>query len=329
MGCAQPLEFSSCRKRLNWQTNHEESTWLSMEHLDKLLLLRDVVDLGSFSAAARLRGLDPSTVSKHIKTLEMALAVEVLRRSSRQLSLTPAGRLVYEHATGIGEAVDGLEARLGELRDTPVGELRVGCMAHLSGPLVQPAVAALLTRAPRTRVSVLVQDGHLAFDRRRLDVAVQVGLPEEARLVVRKVADNPVWIVASPGLLHRCPAPSTPEALADYPVVAYRSDTTVVAAWPYLHTGERRKVVVRPRCWVDDGNALLDAIKAGVGAGYVSAFSAQQAVADGRLVRLMPDVELPPYAPVYAVVAPTAFPPSRRARFIEALVARGAALAGA
>ena len=135
------------------------------------------------------------------------------------------------------------------------------------------------------------------------DLAVRVGLEAEGSLRARKLIDNEVCLVATPELIARAGELQHPDELARYPTVAYAAPKHDIRSWRYREQQEVRSVEVEPLLYVSDGNALLDAVKAGVGVGYVSAFAVQPELESGELVRVLPAFELPAYAPVYMLYA--------------------------
>ncbi|MEM9459047.1 MAG: LysR family transcriptional regulator [Myxococcota bacterium] len=274
-----------------------------MEHVGKLVLFRDIVDQGSFTRAAAKWGLSHSTVSKHIRTLESALGVQLLHRTSRSMNLTEHGQLVYGYSRDVGASVEQLMLHLDEVRDEVRGQLRISCLRHVGRHLVQPAIARLMTRHPRIRVTLVLDDGPLAFHRDGFDLAIRVGRGAEGSLTARKLLDNPVCMVASPGLLERRGSPEHPRQLASYPTVAYVAGPLQITAWTYIDQGEYRTVQVDPGLCVDDGNGLLDAVRAGLGIGYLSAFAVREDLDRGTLVRVLPRFELPAYDPIYMLYA--------------------------
>ncbi len=298
-----------------------------MDDVGKLVLFRDVVESGGFSRAAARRGLSHSTVSKHIKSLERSLGVQLLHRTSRVMSLTERGRVVLDYSRRVGGCVEELQRRLDELRGEVRGELRVASLVHVGKHIVQPAAAAFLREHPHARVQLSLSDAPLAFSRDGLDLAVRVGLQAESTLTARKLLNNEVCIVAAPALLARHGAPQHPSQLAALPTVGYRSAAVTITVWRYLEGGEHRSVEVTPRFLVNDGNALLDAARDGLGVAYLSRFAAREDLERGALVQLLPRVALPAYDPVYMLYASTDYAAPALAAFQRHLLARCEALA--
>lgn len=292
-----------------------------MDDLGKLLLFRDVVELGGFTAAARKWHLSHSTVSKHIKTLERELQTQLLERTSRTRKLTASGRIVHDHSRRLGGTLDEMTQRLDELRGEVTGELRIGSLVHVARHLLQPALARFVAEHPRVRIQLVLEDGPLAFYRNELDAALHVGLPTEGTLIATKLIENEVCLAATPELLERAGPLEHPSELAHYPTVAYRSDEVEITTWAYREGEEEHTVQVDPVLRTGDGNSLLDAVRAGIGVGYLSAFSAQDDLERGTLVRVLPSFALPAYAPVYLLTAPSEYPSPKVLALKQALVA--------
>ena len=290
-----------------------------MDDLGRLLLFRDVVDAGGFSHAANRRGLSHSTVSKHVRSLEDTLGVLLLNRTSRTMSLTEAGRVVLGHTRELGASVEALHAQLDEIRGDVVGELRINSLVHLGSHLVQPAIERYVAEFPRSRVQLVVDDGPLQFNRDGFDIAVRVGRQVEGSLTATKLMDNEVCIVAAPSLLERVGPLEHPTALARVPTVGYRSRQFDISTWSYIERGAYRSIEVAPVCSVNDGNALLDLCLRGIGVCYLSRFAVQPHLDDRTLVRLFPEIELPPFDPVFLIRASTDHPPRKIRAFTEHL----------
>ena len=170
-----------------------------MDDVGKLVLFRDVVELASFSEAARRRGLTHSTVSKHVRSLEAELGARLLHRTSRTMRLTEEGRLALEASRSVGRSLARLSQQLEDLRGEVRGDIRVQALVHLGQAVVEPAIARVLRRHPQVSVSLVLHDGPLHFHREGFDLAVRVGMDVEGTLTARRLMPNPVGLFASPG----------------------------------------------------------------------------------------------------------------------------------
>jgi LysR family transcriptional regulator for bpeEF and oprC len=109
-----------------------------MDRLDAMQLFVRVADSGSFSKAAIASGVSQSTVSKQIAAIESRLGVQLLRRTTRGLSVTEAGQQYYDSILQLIEAVDAAEARVGHAQVSPKGVLRVAISAAFGRFFVLP-----------------------------------------------------------------------------------------------------------------------------------------------------------------------------------------------
>lgn len=271
--------------------------------LDRLLVFRDVVECGGFAQAAQRRGTGHSTISRQVKELESSLGVPLMTRTTRSKQLTAAGEVVLAYGRRIGEQFDQMRHELERLEQVVGGELRVHALTHVGDAIVMPAVAAFAEQHPDVELKLQFDDAPLEFHRHGLDLAVTVGLPAAERLVVRKLCDNDVCLVASAALVGERGLPESPSELLEWPTVAYASGDISVTSWNYELDGVTRALVVQPDLTVNGGVALLDAVRRGLGVGYLSWFSVADDLRSGALVRLLPDVRLPAYAPVYTAKA--------------------------
>ncbi|MEM9072048.1 MAG: LysR family transcriptional regulator [Myxococcota bacterium] len=288
-----------------------------MNDIDRVLVFRDVVETGGFAQAAQRRGTVHSTISRQIKELETSLGVPLMTRTTRRKELTAAGEVVLRHAQGIGNRYLEMLHELEQMEEVISGELRIQSLVHVGDAIVMPAVDAFTRAHPHVELRLHFDDGPLSFHQSGLDLALTVGLPSAEQLVVRKLCDNRVSVVASPSLIEAHGVPDHPEDLLAWPVVAYKSGTVSVASWPYEQDGEVHTLEVRPKLTVNDGVSLLTAIRRGHGAGYVSRFSVLEELARGDLIELFPETHFPAYAPVYTVRADLALV-SRRVEAFEA-----------
>ncbi|MEN0067541.1 MAG: LysR family transcriptional regulator [Myxococcota bacterium] len=290
-----------------------------MDRVDRLLLFRDVVEKGGFTQAARHRGVAHSTVSRALRELEESLGMPLMTRTTRAASLTEAGEVVLAAARDIGQRSAEMVHALERLETLEGGELRVHALTHVGHALVFAAVQRFSEAHPTVMVRLTLSDGPLHFHRDGLDVALTVGLPAAEQLVVRRLCDNDVRLVAAPSVVAKFGPASAPEDLLHWPVVAYQSEEVTLTRWPYVGPEGIRTVEVRPSLLVSDGVALLEAVRRGAGVGYLSWFSVIEDLRSGRLVEVLPHVELPTYQPVYVVRADLRLVSARVEAFERAL----------
>jgi len=146
-----------------------------MEQLKRMALFATVVDRGSMVGAAEVLGMTASAVSQQIRKLEESTQVSLLHRTTRKLTLTEAGASFYESCAQVLALAEQAEQRLAELRDAPVGELRIAAPVGLPGKLLSEALAPLLRAHPGLSLRLFFHDEMIDLIERRIDLAIRVG----------------------------------------------------------------------------------------------------------------------------------------------------------
>jgi DNA-binding transcriptional LysR family regulator len=184
-----------------------------MEQLKRMALFATVVEKGSMVAAAEALGMSASAVSQQIGKLEQSTQVSLLHRTTRKLTLTEAGAQLYQSCRQIVALAEQAEQRLAELRDAPVGELRIAAPVGFSGRLITDALAPLLGAHPGLSLRLFFQDEQIDLIEQRIDLAIRVGAQEDSSLVARHLGDWRMLLCVAPAYLARCGAVQGPEQL--------------------------------------------------------------------------------------------------------------------
>lgn len=278
-----------------------------------------VIENGGFSAAARTLGISKSAVSKRVNQLEERLGVRLLHRTTRKLSLTEAGERYFEHATQALAAAGQAEDAVTELQGEPRGKLRISSPMSFGRLHVAPLIPKLLKRYPKLRIDLLMDDRKIDLVAEGLDVAIRTGsgnLPDSA-LIARRLAPLRHALCASPDYLDRYGLPRAPAELTGHNCVlfSYSSDAN---EWT-LHgesEGEAETVTVSGSYRVNNSEALLEALREGIGIGRVPTFVAGPDLKSGRLVRLFESYRIPDHT-FYAVFPEREYLPAKVRAFLD------------
>ena len=292
----------------------------SLDLDSRLSLFADVVDAGSFSAAARRRRATRAAVAKQIAKLEDELGSRLLNRSTRSMSTTDLGRRVYDHAVRVREELREITSLAEDVHDEIVGVLHVSSVVHFGRRYVQPVAMRFVEEHPGVHVDLRLDDRVESLVRTGLDLAIRIGKPADSTLIARRIADVDVAICASEGYVARRGAPAHPSELAQHDCVVYASDEVVVDRWQYVDEGSIDAVQVNARYRVNHGELLMEAVLEGLGVGLLPLFLAADALREGKLVQLLGDYELPPYAPLHAIYPARRHLPRKTRAFLDALL---------
>ena len=292
-------------------------------HMDKLASLRaftKVVELGSFSEAGRALRLSRSAISKYINDLENELGVQLLNRTTRQVSPTENGQVYFERAIGVLSELDAADQAVTHLQATPRGLLRVNAPMSFGTLQLGPAIADFMERYPELRIQLVLSDAQVDPVQDGLDVTLRIADLESSSLIARKIMPVERVVCASPDYFARHSEPKHPSDLRDHNCLAYG----------FLSTGNQWKLSgqdgdhwIQPR-WtlcVNNAEVLRDAAINARGIAVLPVFIASDALRDGRLKTCLPDYR-PPQLVLYAIYPPTQHLAVKVRLFIDFLVER-------
>ena len=186
-----------------------------MDRLQAMQTLVRVVEMGSFSAAARELGSTQSAVSKQVASLERQLGADLLVRSTRVLKLTDAGARYVDQARRLVAEVAEAESELREGEHRLQGMLRVACSVCFGRMKLMPLVQDFLARHPGLKVDLRLNDGFIDLIEQGIDVSVRIGELPDSSLVSRRIATMRRGIYASRSYVERHGAPSEPAEALD------------------------------------------------------------------------------------------------------------------
>lgn len=259
------------------------------QHLDEIAVFVHVVKAGSFTAAAKQRGVPKSTLSRAVTRLEESMKARLLKRSSRTITLTDAGRSFYDrvvpHIAGIADAAESSLSH----EDQPQGVLRVTAPVDFGEAFLADMLVRFTARYPRLRVEVDLSSRRVNLLEEAFDVALRAaGRLDDASLVARRVGSTEAHLFAAPAYLARRGTPEEPEDLEGHECVLFRP-ADGKNEWPLEGPLGLRKVHVDGRIAGGDFSFIRSAVRAGAGIGVLPSFAAARDVAEGHLVRVLPD----------------------------------------
>ncbi|MDD3530170.1 MAG: LysR family transcriptional regulator [Gallionellaceae bacterium] len=275
-----------------------------MRWLAEMGVFARVVEAGGFAKAARQLGLTRSAVSKHVGRLEDGLGVRLLHRTTRAMSLTEAGRAVYEQCARLADAADEAVAAAGRLAAAPRGWLRLSTSVAYGHAVLVPALPGLMARYPELRVDLVLLDRNVDLAEEGFDLVLRLTDRPPEGLVARRLADVAFVACASPDYLAAYPAPAAPAALAGHNCLR-QGHPSPASEWAFDGPGGSVTVAI-------DGNAVMSGSEgvrslalAGAGCALLPDFMVTDDLATGRLLRLLPDWQpRARYASLYALYLP-------------------------
>ena len=288
----------------------------------RLALFSAIVHAGSISKAAATLGMGKSVLSRQLVKLEDELGTRLIQRSTRRLTLTEIGELVFAEALHIDRAVSNIEQLTEQHQSEVKGRLRVTCPRPLGQRYLVPLLVEFTTLYPKVEVALSVDDRMVDLIAEHIDVALRVAHLDDSTLVARKLCDNPRVLVASPAYLARRGTPQQPTDLLAHDCLLYSSGARVFDEWSFTKDGVNMPVRVSSKIQINDGMALVAGAVASGGAMVIDRLLVAHELAEGSLIQLLPDYQLRAGQPVYAVYPARPWLAFKTATFVSFLQER-------
>ena len=275
-----------------------------MAYLDNIRVFVRVMELGNLSAAGRDQRVSPAVASHRVKELEKHLGVRLFNRTTRKLTPTEHGRIFYDGAKKIIEAVEDAEIAVADISKNPKGSIHVMAPLGLGKRIISPLIPLFNDIYPEIVVRLRLTDRKVDITADGIDVAFRLGLIEDSNLRIRGIADCPRVLCAAPDYLEKFGNPQTIDDLVDdgHHCLLLRFPGSKEYFWTLLTPEGTRKVEVTGPYDSDDGDVLTEWALSGRGIINKPVFDVANYLADGSLVPVLQ--QYPPVTAKFACLFP-------------------------
>lgn len=289
-----------------------------MSRFDEMQTFVRVVENGGISAAAGRMGIAKSAVSRRLQELENRLGAQLLRRTTRSIALTDAGREFYEHSLRILEDLDDAEQSLQSGQQALSGRLRVNAPLALGVRHLVPVIELLQAQHPQLVFDIDLDDREINLIQEGVDVLLRVGQLEDSSLVARRLCSIQMLYCASPEYLARRGEPEKPSDLSAHEGISYN---LVSEAWEWQLGLVQGRLLHKPhiRLSTNNGEMMLKATEAGLGISLLPTFICHEAVSAGRLHPVLSQYRPAPLE-LYAIYSSRRHVPQRMRALIDFLI---------
>lgn len=256
--------------------------------IDALRVFSQAARYQSFSQAARMLGISPAYVTKHIKLLETELGARLFHRTTRQVTLTEQGEEVHALTLQILQDVERLHDRIAEFKSEPRGTLRISTSMGFGRQVVAPALADFSLRHPAIQVELDLLDHLVNMAKEQYDLDIRIGDTIDPNYIARPLADNHRILCAAPAYLEKHGAPRTLQELLRHNCLIVRERDHPVGVWSLSRKNVVSSVKIQGSLTTNNGEIALAWALAGHGIVLRSLWDVHRHLESGALVHLLP-----------------------------------------
>lgn len=262
-----------------------------MSYIENLRTFARIYEMGNMSAAARDQRISPAVASARLSQLEGHLGVRLFQRTTRSLSATEQGRLFYDGACKVLEAVDAAEGMVSDITENPRGSLLVAAPLWLGRHIVAPHVPAFHAAYPHVSIRLRLSDRTLDLTAEGLDLAFHAGRPGDSDLRIRKLADCPRVLCAAPTYVarHGMPTSGSDIERGGHSCLNLRFPGATEFRWTLQGDEGPETYDVTGPFECDDGEVLTEWASAGHGIALKPVYEIASHLAAGDLVEVCAD----------------------------------------
>lgn len=253
-----------------------------MQRWDRIEAFVEVVRLGTFAAAASHLKVSNSHVSRLVSQLENQLGTTLLYRTTRQIRLTDAGALYYEHCHHLFDGFREAEAAINDLQARPRGILKLTSATTFGERFIAPLINDFLCLHPQLEVRMHFTNRQVDIIDEGYDIAIRMGTLKDSTLIARRICERREYVVGSPAYFTRISQPHSLAELAHHRCLIGSRDH-----WRFDVDGVRREVRVEGAWEANSGPALLDAALKGLGLAQLPDYYVEEYLDSGALVAVL------------------------------------------
>ena len=258
-----------------------------MTKADDMILFVQVVEEGSFSRVAEKLSLTNSVVSKRIARLEENLNTQLLYRTTRKLSLTDAGRALYNKAKIAKSAFQEAENAVTGYGEDMKGHIRITMPVVSANFIFSESIAEFCKQHPEVSVELQITNRLVDLIEEGFDLALRTAVLEDSSLIARRLIDSQWIICATPAYLKQHGTPQTPEQLQNHECLVYKFDNTANSTWPLYIDGKEQLISVHGRFHSNHLSAIKQAALSDLGIAFLPQVLIYEEIQQNTLTQIL------------------------------------------
>lgn len=254
-------------------------------NLNEIAIFVKIVETGSFIGASLALEMPKSTVSSKLSTLEKRLGVTLIRRTTRKLHVTEAGKTYYDQCLKAIDQIIAAEEQVTESQASPRGLLRITAPVEL-GEVILPSIICEFSRKfPKVDLELILTDRTVDLVAEGIDIGIRAGELKDSSLIAKKLGSVYFATFASPKYLKNQGSPKTPKDLENHNCILYNPQGS--GEWKLLGAKEERAIGLKKHIVINDFNLIKSLSIMGVGVALLPTFLCSDEVKSGKLIRIL------------------------------------------
>ena len=292
-----------------------------MDKLNAISVFCKVIETQSFTQAANQQNISVAMASKLVSQLEEHLKTRLLQRTTRKIVPTEAGMLYYQRCQAILLDLSEADSSISNMATSLQGNLLISVPRDFGLLYISPNLPKFIELHPNLHVEIEFEDKRVDLVAEGYDLALRIGYMQDSSLVARKISSSPMHFVASPSYLEARGIPLTPDDLEYHQGLLYKSSLNQVH-WQSTKANQIQRYKIQSKVVSNNGMALLEMTKAGLGISNAPDFFVKDALASGELVEILSEYKQKPLD-IYVVYPNRRHLPAKVRAFIEFLASIG------
>ena len=292
-----------------------------MDKLNAISVFCKVIETQSFTQAANQQNISVAMASKLVSQLEEHLKTRLLQRTTRKIVPTEAGMLYYQRCQAILLDLSEADSSISNMATSLQGNLLISVPRDFGLLYISPNLPKFIELHPNLHVEIEFEDKRVDLVAEGYDLALRIGYMQDSSLVARKISSSPKHFVASPSYLEARGIPLTPDDLEYHQGLLYKSSLNQVH-WQSTKANQIQRYKIQSKVVSNNGMALLEMTKAGLGISNAPDFFVKDALASGELVEILSEYKQKPLD-IYVVYPNRRHLPAKVRAFIEFLASLG------
>ena len=292
-----------------------------MDKLNAISVFCKVIETQSFTQAANQQNISVTMASKLVSQLEEHLKTRLLQRTTRKIVPTEAGMLYYQRCQAILLDLSEADSSISNMATSLQGNLLISVPRDFGLLYISPNLSKFIELHPNLHVEIEFEDKRVDLVAEGYDLALRIGYMQDSSLVSRKISSSSMHFVASPSYLESRGTPLTPDDLEYHQGLLYKSSLNQVH-WQSTKANQIQRYKIQSKVVSNNGMALLEMTKAGLGISNAPDFFVKDALASGELVEILSEYKQKPLD-IYVVYPNRRHLPAKVRAFIEFLASLG------